>query len=57
VRVSKDPDPLSQAIIAWNTSLLEAVFFILVSNILAGFQEDLAAVMQEWLVLQNSSIE
>jgi hypothetical protein len=37
--------------------LLEAVFFIPVSKILLGFQEDLAVVMQEWLIWENPSME
>jgi hypothetical protein len=31
-------------------TLLEAVFFIPVSKILLGLKEDLAVVMQEWLI-------
>jgi hypothetical protein len=57
VRVSKDTKRLSHSSIAWNPSLLGAAFFIPVSKILLGFQEDLAVVMQEWLVWENPSME
>jgi hypothetical protein len=38
-------------------TLPEVVFFIPVSKILLGFQEDLAVVMQEWLIWENPSME
>ena len=56
MRVSEDPEQLNHASIAWNLSLLGAVFFHSCFKNPAGSQENLPVISPYWLILENPSI-